>query len=115
MLLALPALPRAGTSLEFLFIWELITLSSYFLVLYRQEAVAHAQRYLLFSLAAAFFLLVGFAMMQAATGTLSLSAFRSAGADVLPVFVLLAIGLLIKAGAAGVPCLAARHLCGSRR
>jgi formate hydrogenlyase subunit 3/multisubunit Na+/H+ antiporter MnhD subunit len=102
MLLSLPALPYASTSLEFLFIWELITLSSYFLVLYRREAASHAQRYLLFSLAAAFFLLVGFAMMHAATGTLSLSAFRSTGPNVLPVVVLLVIGFLIKAGAAGV-------------
>jgi formate hydrogenlyase subunit 3/multisubunit Na+/H+ antiporter MnhD subunit len=102
MLLSLPALPRATTSLEFLFVWELITLSSYFLVLYRREAVSHALQYLLFSLVAAFFLVAGFAIMHAATETLSLSAFRTAGHDVLPVFVLLAIGLLIKAGAAGV-------------
>ncbi len=102
MLLSLPALPRASTSLEFLFIWELITLSSYVLVLRRTEARPHAQRYLLFSIAAAFFLLVGFAMMHAATGTTSLSAFRIAGPELLPVLVLLAIGFLIKAGAAGV-------------
>lgn len=102
MLLSLPALPRAGTSLEFLFVWEMITLSSYFLVLYRREAAPDALQYLLFSLVAAFFLLAGFAMLHAVTATLSLSAFGSAGPEVLPVFVLLAIGLLIKAGAAGV-------------
>ncbi len=39
MLLSLPALPRATTSLEFFFVWELITLSSYFLVLLRREAM----------------------------------------------------------------------------
>jgi formate hydrogenlyase subunit 3/multisubunit Na+/H+ antiporter MnhD subunit len=102
MLLSLPALPCASTSLEFLVIWELITLSSYFLVLQRRAAMPHALLYLLFSLAAAFFLLVGFAVMHAASGTMSLSAFRTAGPDVPAVFVLLAIGLLIKAGAAGV-------------
>jgi formate hydrogenlyase subunit 3/multisubunit Na+/H+ antiporter MnhD subunit len=102
MLLSLPALPRASTSLEFLFIWELITLSSYGLVLIRPDAKPHALRYLLFSLAAAFFLLAGFAIMHATAGTLSLSAFRTAGPEVPAVFVLLAIGLLIKAGAAGV-------------
>jgi formate hydrogenlyase subunit 3/multisubunit Na+/H+ antiporter MnhD subunit len=102
MLLSLPALPRATTSLEFLFVWELITLSSYFLVLLRREATPYALRYLLFSLVAAFFLLAAFAMMQALTGGLSLSAFRTAGPDTAPVFVLLAIGFLIKAGAVGV-------------
>ncbi len=102
MLLSLPALPRASTSLEFFFIWELITLSSYFLILRRREAELHALRYLLFSLVAAFFLLAGFALMHAATGTMALATLRASGPENVPVFVLLAIGLLIKAGAVGV-------------
>jgi formate hydrogenlyase subunit 3/multisubunit Na+/H+ antiporter MnhD subunit len=102
MLLSLPALPRATTSLEFIFVWELITLSSYFLILRGAGAASHALQYLLFSLAAAFFLLCAFAVLHAQTGSMSLSALRMAGPDSVPVFVLLAIGLLIKAGAIGV-------------
>ena len=102
MLLSLPALPRATTSLEFLFIWELITLSSYFLIVRRREAAPHALRYLLFSLVSAFFLLAGFAMAYAINGNISLAALRAAGPDSSTAFVLLAIGLLIKAGAIGV-------------
>ena len=102
MLLSLSALPHASTSLQFFFIWELITLSSYFLILQRREAEEHALRYLLFSLVAAFFLLVGFALMHAATGTGLLTTLRAAGPDNVLVFLLLAIGLLIKAGAVGV-------------
>jgi formate hydrogenlyase subunit 3/multisubunit Na+/H+ antiporter MnhD subunit len=102
MLLSLPVLPRASTSLEFFFVWELITLSSYFLTLRRREAEAHALPYLLFSLVAAFFLLGGFALMHATTGSLSLTTLRTAGPANVPVFLLLAIGLLIKAGAVGV-------------
>jgi formate hydrogenlyase subunit 3/multisubunit Na+/H+ antiporter MnhD subunit len=102
MLLSLAALPCATTSLEFIFVWELITLSSYFLVLRRPEAAAHALQYLLFSLVAAFFLLCGFAVLQAQTNSVSLSALRMAGPDSAAVFVLLTIGLLIKAGTAGV-------------
>jgi formate hydrogenlyase subunit 3/multisubunit Na+/H+ antiporter MnhD subunit len=102
MLLSLPALPRATTSLEFLFIWELITLSSYFLIVRRHEAVPHAVRYLLFSLVSAFFLLAGFAMAYAINGNILLAALRTAGQDSSMAFVLLAIGLLIKAGAIGV-------------
>jgi len=102
LLLSLAALPRANSSLEFLVVWELITLSSYLLVLQRPAAVPYALRYLLFSLAAAFFLLAGFAIMHTASGTLALSAFRVVGPDAPAVFVLLAIGFLIKAGAAGV-------------
>src|SRR5262249_54514080 len=96
MLLSLPALLRTTTSLEFIFTWELITLSSYFLILRRTEAASHALQYLLFALASAFFLLCAFAVLHAQTGSVSLSALRAAGPDSVPVFVLLAIGLLIK-------------------
>jgi formate hydrogenlyase subunit 3/multisubunit Na+/H+ antiporter MnhD subunit len=102
MLLSLPALPRATTSLEFLFIWELITLSSYFLIVRRREAVPYALSYILFSLVSAFFLLAGFAMAFAVNGSISLTALRTAGPDIGIAFALLAIGLLIKAGAIGV-------------
>jgi formate hydrogenlyase subunit 3/multisubunit Na+/H+ antiporter MnhD subunit len=102
LLLSLPALPCVSTSLEFFMDWELITLSSYFLILRRREAEAQALPYLLFSLVAASFLLVGFAMMHAGSGSISLSVLHSQGSDYAPVFILLAIGLLIKAGAIGV-------------
>src|SRR5262245_34704322 len=102
MLLSLSALPRASTSLEFFFIWELITLSSYFLIARRREAELHAFRYLLFSLLAAFFLLAGFALMHAATGTASLAPLRTTGPENVAILALLAIGLLIKAATVGV-------------
>jgi formate hydrogenlyase subunit 3/multisubunit Na+/H+ antiporter MnhD subunit len=102
MLLAMPALARSSTSLEFFFVWELITLSSYFLIARSRDAEPHALRYLLFSLVAAFFLLAGFAMIHAFSGTTSLSAIRMSGPDSSAAFVLLAIGFLIKAGAVGV-------------
>jgi formate hydrogenlyase subunit 3/multisubunit Na+/H+ antiporter MnhD subunit len=79
MLLSLPALPRASTSLEFFFIWELITLSSYFLLLRGSESGPHALRFLLFSLVAAHFLLAGFALAYAVNGSISLVVLRTAG------------------------------------
>jgi formate hydrogenlyase subunit 3/multisubunit Na+/H+ antiporter MnhD subunit len=102
LLLSLPALPRASTSLEFFFTWEVITLSSYFLVVRGRQSATHALPYLLFSLVAAFFLLVGFALAHAVTGTSSLTALRVSGPGSSTIFVLLAIGFLIKAGAIGV-------------
>ena len=102
MLLALPALPRSTTSLEFFFVWELTTLSAYFLIVRSREAAPHALRYLLFSLVSAFFLLAGFAMAFAINGDNSLAALRMAGPDSSIAFVLFAIGLLIKCGAIGV-------------
>lgn len=102
LLLSLPALPRASTTLEFFFIWELITLSSYFLVVRSRDAQRHALPFLLFSLVAAFFLLAGFAILHADSGSSSLSALRTAGPNSPLIFVLLSVGLLIKAGAVGV-------------
>jgi formate hydrogenlyase subunit 3/multisubunit Na+/H+ antiporter MnhD subunit len=102
MLLSLTALPRALTSLEFFFLFELVTLSSYFLITRRQEAAPDAFRYLLFSIAAGFFLLAGFAMAHAATGSTALAALLTAGPGNGLIFVVLAIGLLIKAGTVGV-------------
>jgi formate hydrogenlyase subunit 3/multisubunit Na+/H+ antiporter MnhD subunit len=102
LLLSLPALPRASTHLEFFFIWELITLSSYFLILRSRDAQLHALPFLLFSLVAASFLLAGFAVLHAESGSIELSALRSAGPYSAAIFVLFTVGLLIKAGAIGV-------------
>jgi formate hydrogenlyase subunit 3/multisubunit Na+/H+ antiporter MnhD subunit len=102
MLLSLVALPGASTRLEFFFVWELITLSSYFLILRRGAAQGPALRYLLFSVVAAYFLLAGFALVDAAPGADALVTLHSAGPERAAVAVLLAIGLLIKAGAVGV-------------
>ncbi len=102
LLLAMPALSRASTMLEFFFLWELITVSSYFLILKGKDAAPHALRFLLFSLTAAFFLLAGFAFAAAVNGSADLAALRTAGPESNLAFVLLAIGLLIKAGAIGV-------------
>jgi formate hydrogenlyase subunit 3/multisubunit Na+/H+ antiporter MnhD subunit len=102
LLLAMPALTRAETMLEFFLVWELITISCYFLILQGKNAAPHALRFLLFSLVAAFFLLVGFAVAQTANESGNLEALRAAGPDAYLAFVLIAIGLLIKAGAIGV-------------
>ena len=102
LLLSLCGLPYASTSLEFFFLFELVTLSSYFLISRRREAGADAFLYLIFSLAAGYFLLAGFAMAHAATGSEMLAALLTFGKDNNFVFVLLALGFLIKAGTIGL-------------
>ncbi|MGO4837091.1 proton-conducting transporter membrane subunit, partial [Rhizobiaceae sp. 2RAB30] len=101
LLLSIAAMTRAETSLEFFFAWELITLSSYFMIAQGRDAHPHALPFLLFSLTSAFCLLGGFALADAANGTSLLQAFRTGGTDAAPAFALLAIGFLIKAGAIG--------------
>lgn len=102
LLLSIAALLRAKTSLEFFFSWEMITLASYFLIARARNANAYALPFLLFSIASAFCLLVGFAMAATANGTIDLAAFGLAGNDAWLAFAMLAVGFLIKAGAAGV-------------
>ncbi len=102
LLLSIASLLRATTSLEFFFHWELITLSSYFLIAQRRDAHPYVLQFLLFSLVSAFCLLAGFGIAASANGTTALAAFATAGPDAAPAFMLLAIGFLIKAGAVGV-------------
>jgi formate hydrogenlyase subunit 3/multisubunit Na+/H+ antiporter MnhD subunit len=102
LLLSLSGLPHASTSLEFFFLFELVTLSSYFLIARRRQAVADAFSYLIFSLAAGYFLLAGFAIAHAVTGSWALAALLTSGKGTGVVFALLAIGFLIKAGTIGV-------------
>jgi formate hydrogenlyase subunit 3/multisubunit Na+/H+ antiporter MnhD subunit len=102
LLVSIPSLIRATTSLEFFFHWEIITLSSYFLIAQRPGAHPYVLQFLLFSLVSAFCLLAGFGIATSANGTTALAAFATAGPAAAPAFMLLAIGFLIKAGAVGV-------------
>ncbi len=102
LILSIASLLRATTSLEFFFHWEIITLSSYFLIAQRPGAHPYVLQFLLFSLVSAFCLLAGFGVATNANGTTTLSAFATAGPDAARGFMLLAVGFLIKAGAVGV-------------
>lgn len=102
MLLSIVALLRSSTSLEFFFSWEIITLSSCFLIAMGKRAGPHVLTYLLFSLFSAYFLLAGFATAASISGSIELSALSVVGPDANLAFVLLAIGFLVKAGAVGV-------------
>ncbi len=102
LLLSIAALLRAETSLEFFFHWEIITLSSYFLIAQRPGAHPYVLQFLLFSLVSAFCLLAGFGIATRANSSTALAAFATAGPDAARAFLLLAIGFLIKAGAVGV-------------
>jgi formate hydrogenlyase subunit 3/multisubunit Na+/H+ antiporter MnhD subunit len=100
LLLSLALLLRATTSLEFFFGWELMTLSSYLLITLGRNGVKPALNYLLFSLASAYFILAGFAVAYASTGSLMLA--DLGGSDMAGIiFSLLAAGFVIKMGGFG--------------
>ncbi len=102
LLLSLATLLRAHTSLAFFFSWELMTLSSYLLITLGRNGVKPSLTYLLFSLAAAYCILAGFALAYAATGSIELAALGGAGDTTGLVFSLLAAGFVIKTGALGM-------------
>ncbi len=102
LLLSLATLLRAQTSLEFFFSWELMTLSSYLLVTLGRQGVMPGLKYLLFSLGSAYFILAGFAVAYAATGSILLADLGSSGNAAGVVFSLLAAGFIIKMGGFGV-------------
>jgi len=102
LLLSIPAMLRSSTTLEFFYNWEIITLSSCFLIARGPKGYAHLLSFLLFSMGSAFLILVGFAKIAALTGSTDLSAFRTSGPDASFAFVLVALGFLIKSGVAGV-------------
>ncbi|MBV8629165.1 MAG: proton-conducting membrane transporter, partial [Paraburkholderia sp.] len=101
LLLSMPALLRSTTSLEFFYSWEIVTLSSCFLIATGRDARSQVLGFLLFSLLSAFFLLAGFAAIAAIDGTTELATCERLGAQANQAFVLLATGFLIKAGAVG--------------
>ena len=96
LLLSLATLLRAQTSLAFFFSWELMTLSSYLLVMLGREGVKPALSYLLFSLASAYFIFTGFAVHYATTGQMELASLANSGDMSGLIFSLLAIGFVIK-------------------
>jgi formate hydrogenlyase subunit 3/multisubunit Na+/H+ antiporter MnhD subunit len=102
LLLSLATLLRAQTSLAFFFSWELMTVSSYLLITLGRNGVKPSLTYLLFSLGSAFFLLAGFAVAYAATGSIELAALGTTGDAMGVVFSLLAAGFIIKTGGLGV-------------
>jgi formate hydrogenlyase subunit 3/multisubunit Na+/H+ antiporter MnhD subunit len=102
LLLSLATLLQAETTLAFFFSWELMTLSSYLLVMLGREGVKPALSYLLFSLASAYFIFSGFAVHYAATGQMELASLAGSGDMSALIFSLLAIGFVIKMGAFGV-------------
>jgi formate hydrogenlyase subunit 3/multisubunit Na+/H+ antiporter MnhD subunit len=102
LLLSIQALLRSSTSLEFFFSWEIITLSTCFLIVKGRGAGPHVLSFLLFSLLSAFLVLAGFASIAAISGSTSLSALTMGGPDASVAFAFLAAGFLIKAGVIGV-------------
>jgi formate hydrogenlyase subunit 3/multisubunit Na+/H+ antiporter MnhD subunit len=117
--ISMSSLLVATSALAFLVAFELMTVSSYLLLVRRPRAAAAAERYIVFSLGGAFLLLAGLAALVAAGSrfvvpTIASPVFEGGPAAVasalgigaspslLVAFGLIAAGFLVKLGAAGV-------------
>ena len=102
LVLSLGTLLTADSMLGFFLGWELMTLSSYLLVSLGKKASRPSLVYLVFSIAGAFLILFGFALIYAQTGSMMLSAISQATASSGWPLVLLIAGFFIKLGGLGV-------------
>jgi len=96
LLLSLASIVSAKDSLSFFYGWELMTLSSYFLITFGNKGAQAGLKYLLFSLGSAYFIFTGFAISFAATGSQLLNSMGSQTTHLELTFAFLAIGFLIK-------------------
>ena len=100
MVTSMTALMVTETTIEFFYLWELITVSTFCLILRGRKALKPSLLYLVFSLAAAFLLLVGFSFSFAQTGSIALTMLSEHAS--LVVFIFLVLGFLIKTGVFGI-------------
>ena len=101
LILSLGSLLKAETTLQFFYFWELMTVSSYLLILMGKKAEKPALKYIVFSLSGAYLILVGFAFAFKETGVMLIDSFAMLVNYAPLVFILISIGFLIKSGALG--------------
>jgi formate hydrogenlyase subunit 3/multisubunit Na+/H+ antiporter MnhD subunit len=83
--------------------WEVLTVSSYFLILRGKNSEPHALSYIVFSLGGAFAILAGFALAAQTTAPFAVEGLKSVAAATAPwVFALLAVGFMTKTAAIGL-------------
>ncbi len=103
MLGALSNLTMANDLLRFFFAWELMTVSSYLLILRGKKAELPALKYIIFSLGGAYLLFTGFALAHAASpGNFSLNSLSHTGNFAPLIYSLIALGFLVKTAAIGL-------------
>ena len=102
LLLSIQSLLTAPTGLAFYTAWEYITLASTFLIARHHSPSGEALRFLVFSLAAAFCLMAGFALVTAESGSRAIYAVANLNSEWGLAILLLVTGFLIKTATVGV-------------
>ncbi len=102
MILSLGNLLLFTSSLGLFFSWEIMTVSSFFLIARGKRGSGAALRYILFSLAGAFLIMVGLALAGGGRFTDIMPGIVTGTAVMRSAAVLLGIGFIIKMGSAGL-------------
>ena len=102
MFAGLVGIIEARGMLDFFFSWELMTVGSYFLIIRGKRSMPHAYSYILFSVAGAYAILMGFGL--AYSGSADASLFALGKISLLPTlaYSLLAVGFMTKTASLGL-------------
>ncbi len=101
MFAGLGGIIQAESMLQFFFAWELMTLGSYILIIRGKRSMPHGYSYMLFSVAGAYLMLIGFAMVNAQAG-MSLAAMGMVTENANLIYLLLAVGFMTKTATVGL-------------
>ncbi|HSG28183.1 MAG TPA: proton-conducting transporter membrane subunit, partial [Candidatus Krumholzibacterium sp.] len=100
---SLAVLAVSKTPIQFFFLWEVMTVSSYFLLLRGRKAGGPSLAYMIFSAASAYLVMAGFSIGgETVFGVGHILPAVAAGPVSAAVFVLFALGFLIKVAGIGV-------------
>jgi len=100
MTFSLATLLQSKTTIQFFLSWELITVSTWFLIMRGKKSSKASLLYIIFSLASAFLILAGFGLYYKASGSVAIMSLLHSNSSSL-VTILLSLGFLIKTGTLG--------------
>jgi len=102
LLISLGNLLISTTTLQFFFAWEIMAVSSYFLVLRGKKSLKASLSYIIFSLASGFLMLGAFALGFKETGDIALDSLAMINNNSIYIYGLLVLSFLIKSGSIGL-------------
>jgi len=102
MFAGLVGIIEANGMIDFFFSWELMTAGSYFLIIRGKRSMPHAYSYILFSIAGAYAILMGFGLAYSSSLTAGLEALGHISMLPTLAYTLLAVGFMTKTASLGL-------------
>ncbi len=102
MFAGLVGIIEASSMIDFFFSWELMTAGSYFLIIRGKRSMPHAYSYILFSIAGAYAILMGFGLAYGSNLDAGLTALGNISFLPTLAYSLLAVGFMTKTASLGL-------------